>query len=68
MDEHLRAFDVDTGRLLWQSRLPAGGKATQMTYMVDGTQYMIQATGGHAQLGTTLERVMHFEPSVPQNV
>jgi quinoprotein glucose dehydrogenase len=25
-----------------------------MTNMVDGTQYIIQAAGGHAQLGTTL--------------
>jgi quinoprotein glucose dehydrogenase len=54
VDEHLRAFDVETGQLLWQSRLPAGGQATPMTYMVDGTQYVIQAAGGHAQLGTTL--------------
>jgi quinoprotein glucose dehydrogenase len=54
MDEHLRAFDVETGHLLWQSRLPAGGQATPMTYMIDGTQYVVQAAGGHAQLGTTL--------------
>jgi quinoprotein glucose dehydrogenase len=54
VDEHLRAFDVETGQLLWQSRLPAGGQATPMTYMVGGTQYVIQAAGGHAQLGTTL--------------
>jgi quinoprotein glucose dehydrogenase len=54
VDEHLRAFDVETGQLLWQSRLPAGGQATPMTYMVDGTQYVIQAAGGYAQLGTTL--------------
>jgi quinoprotein glucose dehydrogenase len=25
IDEHLRAFDVETGQLLWQNRLPAGG-------------------------------------------
>jgi quinoprotein glucose dehydrogenase len=46
VDEHLQAFDVETGQLLWQSRLPAGGQATPMTYMVDGTQYVIQAAGG----------------------
>jgi quinoprotein glucose dehydrogenase len=54
IDEHLRAFDVETGALLWQTRLPAGGQATPMTYRVDGTQYVIQAARGHAQLGTTL--------------
>jgi quinoprotein glucose dehydrogenase len=25
-----------------------------MTYMINGTQYVVQAAGGHAQLGTTL--------------
>ena len=53
VDEHLRAF-VEPRRLLRQSRLPAGSQATPMTYMVGGTQYMIQAASGHAQLGTTL--------------
>jgi quinoprotein glucose dehydrogenase len=54
MDQHLRAFDIETGLLLWQGDLPAGGQATPMTYMVDGTQYVVQAAGGHAQFGTTL--------------
>ena len=53
MDQHLRAFDTETGLLLWQSDLPAGGQATPMTYMVAGTQYVVQAAGGHAPLGTT---------------
>ena len=54
MDQHLRAFDTETGLLLWQSDLPAGGQATPMSYMVDGTQYVVQAAGGHAQFGTTI--------------
>ncbi|RYD92866.1 MAG: membrane-bound PQQ-dependent dehydrogenase, glucose/quinate/shikimate family, partial [Sphingomonadales bacterium] len=33
LDRYLRAYDVRTGRLLWQHRLPAGGQATPMTYM-----------------------------------
>jgi quinoprotein glucose dehydrogenase len=52
VDDHLRAFDSDSGQLLWQSLLPAGGQATPMTYMVGGKQYVVQAAGGHAQLGT----------------
>ena len=31
-----------------------GGQATPMIYMVDGTQCVIQAEGGHALIGTTL--------------
>ncbi len=25
MDDYIRAFDVTTGKMLWQSRLPAAG-------------------------------------------
>ena len=32
MDSYFRAFDIETGRELWNYRLPAGGQATPMTY------------------------------------
>ncbi len=54
MDNHLRAFDSDTGRALWKYELPAGGQATPMTYRVDGRQYLVIAAGGHGKLGTKL--------------
>jgi quinoprotein glucose dehydrogenase len=54
VDDHLRAFDTETGELLWEDRLPAGGQATPMTYAVDGKQYVVQAAGGHGPLGTKL--------------
>jgi quinoprotein glucose dehydrogenase len=54
MDDKLRAFDVESGTLLWQADLPAGGQATPMTYQVGGKQYVVIAAGGHANLGTTL--------------
>jgi quinoprotein glucose dehydrogenase len=46
LDRQLRAFDLDTGRELWRAPLPAGGKATPMTYMVAGRQYVAIAAGG----------------------
>lgn len=52
MDDYLRAFDVQTGKLLWEARLPAGGQATPMTYSVNGKQYVVIAAGGHGKLGT----------------
>jgi quinoprotein glucose dehydrogenase len=52
-DDYLRAFDIGTGRELWKGRLPAGGQATPMTYVLDGRQYVVIAAGGHAGLGTT---------------
>jgi quinoprotein glucose dehydrogenase len=60
MDDYLRAFDVETGVLLWRARLPAGGQATPMTYRLrpDGRQFVVIAAGGHGTLGTTLGDVL----------
>jgi quinoprotein glucose dehydrogenase len=53
LDNYVRAYDVATGRTLWQSRLPAGGQATPMTYQGrDGRQYVVVVAGGHGTLGT----------------
>jgi quinoprotein glucose dehydrogenase len=51
-DERFHAFDRDTGRLLWEYQLPAGGYATPSTYMVGGRQYVVIAAGGAGKLGT----------------
>ena len=45
-DEKFRAFDKDTGRLLWETTLPAAGYATPSTYAVRGKQYIVIAAGG----------------------
>lgn len=52
-DDYLRAFAVETGEELWRGRLPAGGQATPMTYVIDGTQYVVIAAGGYGSMGTT---------------
>jgi len=45
-DEKIRAFDSKTGKIVWEHKLPAGGFATPITYMVDGKQYLAIAAGG----------------------
>ena len=45
-DETFRAFDKDTGRILWQAQLPFSGNATPSTYMVGGKQYVVISAGG----------------------
>jgi quinoprotein glucose dehydrogenase len=45
-DETIRAFDKDTGKVLWQAPLPFGGNATPSTYMVNGRQYLVISAGG----------------------
>ncbi|MGH8403167.1 MAG: PQQ-binding-like beta-propeller repeat protein, partial [Gammaproteobacteria bacterium] len=47
MDGDIRAFDLQTGKMLWQYKLPAGGQATPMTYSMNGRQYVVIAAGGH---------------------
>jgi quinoprotein glucose dehydrogenase len=45
-DKVFRALDKSTGKLLWQTTLPAAGNATPSTYEVDGRQYIVIAAGG----------------------
>lgn len=45
-DETFRAFDKETGELLWKSKLPFGGNASPSTYMVGGRQYVVISAGG----------------------
>lgn len=52
-DNFFRAYDTSTGKLLWETELPAGGQATPSTYMgADNKQYVVIAAGGHGSLGT----------------
>jgi quinoprotein glucose dehydrogenase len=46
IDHFIRAFDVETGRELWRGTLPAGARATPMTYEVGGRQYVVICVGG----------------------
>ena len=50
-DGMFRAFDKKTGKLLWETTLPAAGYATPSTYQVAGKQFVVIACGG-AKLGT----------------
>ncbi len=50
-DEKFRAFDKATGKVLWETSLPAGGYATPATYAVGGKQYVVIAAGG-GKMGT----------------
>ncbi len=54
LDQYLRAYDVKTGKKLWEHRLPAGGQSTPMTYMAGGKQYIVMTAGGHGLMGTKL--------------
>ncbi len=50
-DGKFRVFDKKTGKLLWETLLPAAAFATPSTYAVNGKQYIVLACGG-TKLGT----------------
>jgi quinoprotein glucose dehydrogenase len=52
MDERFHAFDKDTGKLLWEFQMDAGGYATPTTYEIEGRQYIVIAAGGGGKPGT----------------
>jgi len=45
-DRKFRAFDAATGKVLWETTLPAAGNATPAIYAVGGKQYVVIAAGG----------------------
>jgi len=52
LDRQLHAFDIETGRELWSAPLPAGARATPMTYEAGGRQFVVIAAGGGGPFGT----------------
>ena len=50
-DEKLRAFDTESGEILWEHKLPAAGYSTPATYSVNGRQYVVVVCSG-GKLGT----------------
>lgn len=53
VDDYFRAYDLASGKQLWEARLPAGGQATPMTYTgSDSKQYVVLVAGGHGSIGT----------------
>lgn len=50
-DAKIRAFDKETGKMVWEHDLPAAAFATPATYKLNGKQYIVVACGG-TKLGT----------------
>ena len=55
LDSVFRAYDIQTGREVWQAAVPAPATATPMTFRhTDGRQYVVVNAGGHGGFGTHL--------------
>lgn len=54
-ENNFRAYDLKTGDVLWNQRIPAGGQATPMTYINSkGEQMVVLVAGGHGSVGTEI--------------
>ncbi len=45
-DRKFRAYDKQTGKVLWQTELSAAGNATPSVYAVNGREFVVIAAGG----------------------
>ena len=63
LDRMIRAFDTATGKELWKAPLPAGARATPMTYEAGGRQFVAIAAGGSGPFGTGDEIVAFSLPA-----
>jgi quinoprotein glucose dehydrogenase len=52
LDKKFRAFEMATGKLLWETLLPLSANATPVTYAIKGRQYVVIAAGGQRDPGT----------------
>ncbi len=53
-DDLIRAMDIETGEVLWEAELPAGGQAGPAMYEVDGQQFLVINAGGHTFMETPI--------------
>ena len=66
----MRAFDARTGATLWETKLPASGHATPITYLGprSGRQFVAIAAGGGGYFSPTYSDCAGgFRPAPAQN-
>jgi glucose dehydrogenase len=54
-DRKMRAYDADTGEVLWEYDLPAATEGVPAVYEVDGRQYLAIAVGGNGMFAPNLD-------------
>jgi alcohol dehydrogenase (cytochrome c) len=64
VDRYFKAFDMDTGKVLWQTRLGSGLHGYPITYTANGKQYVAVPTGmGVFKLMTARQSPEIYQPS-----
>jgi alcohol dehydrogenase (cytochrome c) len=64
LDRHFKAIDVNTGKILWDTRLAAAVQGFPLTFSVDGKQYVAVTTanggGSPRQVPATIAPDIHY--------
>lgn len=66
IDRAFRAYESRTGQELWRADLPAGAKATPMTYEHQGRQFVVIAAGGGGSWGEGDSIIAFALPETPR--
>ena len=64
-DKKFHAYDKLTGKLLWETTLPAAGNATPSIYEIDGVEYIVIVCGGGKNGAASGGSIVAF--SLPRN-
>jgi quinoprotein glucose dehydrogenase len=59
-DHKIRAFDSQTGKLLWEYTMESSGNGTPATYMIDGKQYVAIGISNKARTATQDAKYVAF--------
>jgi len=60
MDKTFRAYDIETGNVIWRHDVPNSAMASPMSFEHDGKQYVVVAAGGHAGFGEFGDALVAF--------
>ena len=67
LDRHFRAFDVKTGKILWETRLGTSVQGFPVSFSVGGKQYIAVTTGlgggSPRQVPATIAPEINYPPN-----
>jgi alcohol dehydrogenase (cytochrome c) len=67
LDRMFRAFDANTGKILWETRLPAAVQGFPLTFSVGGKQYVAVTTSNGGGSPRNVPRTVAPEIAGPEN-
>ena len=67
LDRYFRAFDVNTGQVLWESRLGTSVQGFPVSFAIDGKQYIAVSTGLGGGSPRNVPRTIATDVRHPQN-